>query len=686
VTVNLAFTGTAPSNTGYSTSASSITIAAGSTTGTITLRAIDQSLTSGSQTIIVSISSVSTGAAVGTTSSVTATIDDSEVPPAPTATLATPLSNISASDASGTTTTVQVTYADSASAVSVNTSSFGTGNISFSNGATTATVTGFSVSGNTVTYTVTAPSGTWGASAQGTYTVSVVQGTVTDDNGNPIAASTLGTLVVDTVAPTATISPASSQASAATASPILFSVVFGEPVTGFSASGIALGGTASGTLVAMVTAADSTGEDYTVSVSGMTSTGTVTATVDAAAAQDAVGNNNTPSTTASVQFNEQYFNLTGTALTIVGTATAETLLIEFADATDFTASIGGTSQMYSTSQVTTIAFDGNGQGTTEVFAAPSATMGTITASLVPGGGEIQGPSYTINISGSATNYFYGNSSSSASLTDVSGSNAFVANNSYAYESSGTSYFNFAAGFGTLSATAATGTTDTAYLVSASGDTIVDTPTYGSLSASGVDYSANSFPTVYAFGSATGGDQAWLYGTSTGFSAFVGTTAYAYMQGIQAGSGGDTDYFNSMLGFQSVQVVVPSGGLGTATLDGLGANPEFAAGAGAATMVGGGIQYAVQGFQTISAVASGTSSIALVDDLATDGNALVRNSGVPTLVNADGDTVEMTGFAAVREVKNLGTGTVPATAADFVLAAIQNWASLADDAQGPLAFQ
>ena len=84
MTVNLAFTGTAPSGTGYSTSGSSIMIAAGSTTGTITLTAVDQSLTTGSQTIIVTISSVSTGAAIGSTSSVTATIEDSETPAAPT--------------------------------------------------------------------------------------------------------------------------------------------------------------------------------------------------------------------------------------------------------------------------------------------------------------------------------------------------------------------------------------------------------------------------------------------------------------------------------------------------------------------------------------------------------------------------------------------------------------------------
>jgi hypothetical protein len=110
---------------------------------------------------------------------------------------------------------------------------------------------------------------------------------------------------------------------------------------------------------------------------------------------------------------------------------------------------------------------------------------------------------------------------------------------------------------------------------------------------------------------------------------------------------------------------------------LGSNPEFAAGAGAAIMVGGGFQDSIQGFQTIVVAAnSSTNSIALVDGIATHGTSLVRNNGVPTLV-AGSYSVQMTGFASVRSIKNVGTGSVPATAADFVLATIQNWAALAN---------
>ncbi len=94
------------------------------------------------------------------------------------------------------------------------------------------------------------------------------------------------------------------------------------------------------------------------------------------------------------------------------------------------------------------------------------------------------------------------------------------------------------------------------------------------------------------------------------------------------------------------------------------------------MIGGGIQDSVTGFQTINAVANNSSAIALVDGIATHGDSLVRSNGMPTLVGGV-YTVSMNGFAQVRQIKNVGTGSVPATAADFVLATIQNWSSLAN---------
>ncbi len=76
-------------------------------------------------------------------------------------------------------------------------------------------------------------------------------------------------------APTVTINQAAGQADPTNASPINFTVVFSESVTGFAAADVTLAGTA-GATTAVVTGGGTT---YNVAVSGMTGDGTVIATV-----------------------------------------------------------------------------------------------------------------------------------------------------------------------------------------------------------------------------------------------------------------------------------------------------------------------------------------------------------------------------------------------------------------------
>src|SRR6185503_83799 len=78
-----------------------------------------------------------------------------------------------------------------------------------------------------------------------------------------------------------------------------FAVVFTESVTGFANTDVTLGGTA-GANSAVVTGSGTT---YNVAVSGMTQSGTVTLSIPAGVAQDAAGNTNTASGTASVTYN-----------------------------------------------------------------------------------------------------------------------------------------------------------------------------------------------------------------------------------------------------------------------------------------------------------------------------------------------------------------------------------------------
>src|SRR5205814_1890801 len=79
VTVNLAFSGTATLTNDYTASGASIAIPPGSTNGSITLTAVQDSIDEVDETIIVDISSVTNGTESGT-QQVTATIIDDDGP------------------------------------------------------------------------------------------------------------------------------------------------------------------------------------------------------------------------------------------------------------------------------------------------------------------------------------------------------------------------------------------------------------------------------------------------------------------------------------------------------------------------------------------------------------------------------------------------------------------------------
>lgn len=151
----------------------------------------------------------------------------------------------------------------------------------------TANPTTSSVSGGPTTYTVELS----GMTANGTVIASLEAGVASDALGNPISASTStdNTVTftgVDDVPPTVTINQAAGQDDPTSLSPIAFTVVFSEDVTGFDGSDITLGGSA-GATSAIVMGGPST---YDVTVSGMTGTGTVVASVPSAAAVDLAGN------------------------------------------------------------------------------------------------------------------------------------------------------------------------------------------------------------------------------------------------------------------------------------------------------------------------------------------------------------------------------------------------------------
>src|SRR2546422_11339246 len=88
----------------------------------------------------------------------------------------------------------------------------------------------------------------------------------------------------DTTPPSVTINRAAGQADPTSSSPINFTAVFSEAVTGFTGTDVTIGGTAGGTKTVTVSGGPST---YNVAVSGMTTSGTVIATIAAGMATDA---------------------------------------------------------------------------------------------------------------------------------------------------------------------------------------------------------------------------------------------------------------------------------------------------------------------------------------------------------------------------------------------------------------
>lgn len=566
-------------------------------------------------------------------------------------------SNTASSGVTQTTTQVVVTYAESGG--TIDTSTFGTGNITVTGpDGVSAPVQSFTASGNTVTYTVGAPGGSWQAQAdQGTYTITLNADSVKDTGGMAVPTATQ-TFIVDTNAPTSTITLASGQSATTTTSPIVYDVSFSEPVVGFnSAAAVLLTGSAPGSLQATVAASDDTGENYTVTVSGMNGSGTVTMQVASGAATDAAGNPNVTSNTETVQFNLQNFSVTGNTLTVTGTSGNDTFLLDLGSDGSFTASLNGNAENYTTSQITAVNFVGNGgSDETVVF----GSLGTVNITLGVNTGTVTGSNYAINFD-SSTNYVYGSSGSSVTFNNSTGPNTFVGTTGYSYESGPNNYFNMAVGFSTAGATSASGNSDTAFLYSASGATVNESPTTSSVTLGSTTVGASGFTTVYAF--AAGNDTAVLNG-SNDVDAYVGTTAYAYMDGYQSG----VAFFEAALGFASTRGNGGSG-INTAYLYGAtSGNNTLAASSGAAGMAGGNVQNIVSGFGTINTQGQSSNSTAQVDEISGHGTTLLNNGGSPQLTSSSG-TVNLNGFVQVKPVHGFSSGAAPAAGVDFVMQAL-----------------
>jgi len=145
-----------------------------------------------------------------------------------------------------------------------------------------------------------------GITSDGVVVATLPENVITDPAGNlnwP-SSSPDNSVIYDTARPAVTINQAAGQADPASATPVNFSVVFSEHVTGFDATDVSLTGSTAGVSSANIIVTGS-GATYNVAVSNITSSGTVRASVPANRAQDILGKLNTASTSTdnTVTFN-----------------------------------------------------------------------------------------------------------------------------------------------------------------------------------------------------------------------------------------------------------------------------------------------------------------------------------------------------------------------------------------------
>jgi hypothetical protein len=214
--------------------------------------------------------------------------------------------------------------------------------------------------------------------AGGAHTLTAV---ARDAAGNTATSSGV-TVTVDNTPPSAAINQAGGQTDPTGASPINFTVVFSEAVSGFTGADVTIGGTAGGTKTVTVSGGPST---YTAAVSGMTG-GTVTATIAAGAATDGAGNASGASASTD---NTVTFDLSSPGVTVNQAAgqldptngSPLNFTVAFSEAvsgfTGADVTVGGTAGGTKTVAVT------GGPGTYNV-AVSGMTNGTVIASIAAG--------------------------------------------------------------------------------------------------------------------------------------------------------------------------------------------------------------------------------------------------------------------------------------------------------------
>ncbi len=236
----------------------------------------------------------------------------------------------------------------------------------------TATGVTFTVTGADDTYTINVTVVT----GDGTLEPSIGASVCTDPAGNANEASTStdNSVEYDSTPPTVTVEQATGQVDPANSLPVLFDVVFSEPVTGFDETDVTMGGTATGVTFS-VSGSDDT---YTISVDAVTGDGTLVPSLAAGVCTDPAGNDNEASTSVD---NSVVYDSTAPDAPVITGITDDTNSAGDGITSDQTLVINGTAEALSEVEVF---LDGSSIGTTNADGAGNWTY-DYTGTTLPEG-------------------------------------------------------------------------------------------------------------------------------------------------------------------------------------------------------------------------------------------------------------------------------------------------------------
>jgi len=557
VTVNLGFTGTATLNTDYAASSTSITIPAGSLTGSVTLTGVTDTTFEGNESVVVDITSV-TGATENGSQQVTATITDDDSQPSVSLIVAnSPLAEnggvatVTARLSNPSTQDVTVNLAFTGSATLNSDYSASSNSVLILAGQTSGSIMltgiddGLSEGGETILVDITSvANGTENGTQQ-------VTATITDDEPPPANVSLSRFFL-----------PVGENGGTSTVTATLDSTSSVNVVVNLGFSGTAGGAeySASSNSI-LILAGQSSGSITLTGINDALSERTETILVDIVSVTGAIENGSQQISVPLVD--DDRYVLNGPTLTINGVPGADALILVRTSATGFYTFYDTEAFAYTVPAVSNVVLNSGGGGNVvQIFGAAgiteSATVGANTLNY-------SGAGLTAQTSGTPTVYVFGQTEDTANFVDSVGNDNFYGLDSVSIllPASGSSFFSVAGGFGTVTADSGSGV-DFALLFGSPGDDTLTSSGAGAnvtttLVVTGISITQSRFDNVYVFGQG-GNDTGALTGTP-GDDTLYGLPAYSVFTGpnmyiqaiafpqltVNAGTGNDLAYLYDSAG-------------------------------------------------------------------------------------------------------------------------------------------